>query len=82
MPSVKLWSTEEGKLVDFELTGDNNGEIVATYKDESLKFPAVSKDKFLKLVAAHNEANEGVKAVDPDDAGKSSKKVQDLLEAL
>lgn len=61
--TVDLYSVEQGKVVPFNVEVDQNGELVATNKDETLKFPAgLTKTQFTKLVSDHNKANEGVKA--------------------
>jgi len=62
-PIVSIYSVQEGKKVPFEFSIEN-GEILATYKDEFLKFPGgLTKDELLTQIAAHNDANEGVVAV-------------------
>lgn len=63
MGKVSLYSTEEGKVVNYDVEVDQNGELVCTYKDEALKFPAgLTATQFKKAVADHNKANEGIKA--------------------
>jgi hypothetical protein len=62
-PTVKLWSTKEGQLLDFIVTIEN-GEVVCKNGDEFIKFPgALKPTEFRKLVKAHNKANEGVVAI-------------------
>jgi len=62
-PTLELWSVAEGKLVEFEFSIDND-EIVATTEHETIKFPGgINKEELLKLVKAHNEANDGIKAL-------------------
>lgn len=84
-PTVKLYSVEEGKLVDFEVSVAND-EVICTYKDEFLKFPGgLTKDQFLKLVDKHNKANDGLKAVTQEDIAAQealAKKNEKLLEDL
>ena len=68
-PTIKLWSTQLGKIVDFEVRIENQ-EIVAEQGDtgEVLKFPGgITKDELLELAEAHNEANDGIKARTDED---------------
>lgn len=86
MAKVDLYSTVEGKVVPFDVEVDANGELVATRKDESLKFPGgLTKTQFQKMVNDHNKANEGVKARTAEevkaeeDARERSRKLVDSL---
>lgn len=86
-PTLKLWSTQLGKLSDFEVRIENQ-EIVAEHPDtgEALKFPGgITKDELMELVDAHNEANENVKARTEEDL-QAEKDLEDannqLLEDL
>lgn len=87
MPTIQLWNTELGKLTDYEVSVDRNGDIVCEYEDkkvnDTIKFPGgQTKTQFAKLVKAHNEANEGVKAVDTSAIEARDAKNQALLESL
>lgn len=86
MAKLDLYSTEVGKVVSWDVEVDRNGELLATYKDEMLKFPAgLSKGELTKLVKDHNKANEGVKARTAEevkaeeDAKERSQKLVDSL---
>ncbi len=85
-PQIKMWSVQEGKLVTWFLEEDTNGEIVASHKNETLKFPGgLSKKEFLAHVSAHNEANKGVRAVSEEDLkAEETKRAMNkqLLESL
>ena len=66
-PTLELWSTRQGKIVDFEVSVENN-EIVAENDGEFVKFPGgITKTELMKLVKAHNKANDGVKAITEED---------------
>ncbi len=66
-PTVQLWSVAQGKLVDF-IVSIENSEIICQNGDEFIKFPGgITKEELLELVAAHNEANDGVKAITPEE---------------
>jgi hypothetical protein len=86
-PTLKLWSIQLGELSDFEVRVENK-EIVAEHPDthETLKFPGgITKDELLELVDAHNEANDGVKAITEEElqAEKELDEANDkLLESL
>lgn len=83
---AELYNVREGKLVEYELTVDNNGEIVATYGDDFLKFPAgLTKTQLVKLFKEHNEANDGVVAITDEEAweqGKEARASQKLIDSL
>lgn len=80
-PTVKLWSTQEGKLLNFEVSVENN-EIIAQRGDEYVKFPGgLTPAEFKKLVTAHNEANDGVKAISDEDL-KAEQELADANEKL
>lgn len=86
MAKVELYSVKEGKLVDYELSVDGSGEIVATYKDSNLKFPAgLSKKELQSAFKAHNQANDGKVAKDeskPDEDEVRQAESQKLLDSL
>lgn len=87
MPKVKLWNTELGKLTTYNVRADQNGEIVCEYKtDEAydmIKFPGgLSKEEFLDLVNQHNDANEGVQALDTEAIEELNSANEDLLKSL
>lgn len=64
-PTLKLWSVRLGKYVNYSVSIEN-GEIVATYKDDNLKFPGgITKEELLALVKEHNDANEKITALAP-----------------
>lgn len=66
-PTLKLWSVVKGEMADFEFSIEN-GDIIAECDGEFVKFPGgITKDELKKLVDAHNEANEGVKALSAED---------------
>lgn len=85
-PTAKLYSTEEGKIVSWNLEVDKNNEIVATHKDEMLKFPGdVTKKKLLSLFDQHNKAHEGIKARSAEDVQAEEdarNQAQELLSSL
>lgn len=86
MPTVKLYSTEEGKVVDHDVEADQNGEIVATYKGHSVKFPAgMTKTQFDSEVRKFNKRHEGIVAIPEEDLKlqeENMRKSQDLLKKL
>lgn len=87
MASVDLYSVQEGKAVPFEVTVDQNGELVATSEnDEIVKFPAgLTKTQFNKLVSEHNKANEGVVARTDEEVAEEEKareRSQKLVDSL
>lgn len=87
MATVKLWNTELGKVAPYEVSIDRNGEVVCDYSDgsisDTIKFPGgLTKAQFEKLVKAHNDANEGVKALDQKELEKRDKRNQELLDSL
>lgn len=87
MAIVKLWNTELGKVTPYEVTTDHNGDIVCDYSDgkvsDTIKFPGgQTKAQFEKLVKAHNDANEGLKAIDTTELEKRDKRNQELLDSL
>lgn len=90
MPTIKLWNTELGHKAPYEVSTDQNGDLLCTYQEldveDVIKFPGgLSKAEFTKLVDAHNEANKGMKAVDPSDVEKTEErddKNQKLLDSL
>ncbi len=86
MAQVNLYSTEQGKKVQFDLEVDQNGEIIARHEEEFVKFPAgLSKKQFEKLVSQHNQANEGIVARTPEEIEAEAtdrKKSEQLLEDL
>lgn len=86
MATTQLYSVQQGKLVDFKLDVDQNGEIVASTKNETLKFPAgLSKAELNKLFKAHNEANDGLVGLTEEEAEAGSKEAaasQKLIDSL
>lgn len=86
-PTLKLWSIQLGELADFEVRVENK-EIVAEHPEthESIKFPGgITKDELLELVEAHNDANDGVRAITEEEiqAEKELDEANDkLLESL
>ena len=86
-PTLNLWSVQLGQLEEFDVRVENK-EIVAEHSEtgETIKFPGgITKDELLELVDAHNEANDGVKAISEEDlqAEKELDEANDqLLESL
>lgn len=90
--TVKLWSTEQGKLVPFTLSVDNQNDIVAEYGSiedgnyEHLKFPSdLTKDELQKLFAKHNSDHKGIKALTEEElAAEAERKavIQELVDSL
>lgn len=84
--TVELYSVKQGGLVDWELSVDANGEILATSDNEFLKFPAnITKGKLNKLFLAHNEQNEGKVALtgdETDEVNETIKASQKLVDSL
>lgn len=71
MATVRLYSVKEQALVDFELSTDANGEILATYNDEFQKFPGgLNKEEFLDLVEQANKVNESQVPLTDDEVRK------------
>lgn len=91
-PTVKLWSTEKGKLVNFTLRVDQNNEIVAEHGSaesedyEHLKFPSdLSKQELQKLFAKHNSDHKGIKAITEEEMAEEAERRQaaeDLVASL
>lgn len=89
---TELYSVKQGKLVEWQLSVDPNGEIVAETGDiknknyEMLKFPAgLTKAQLNKVFKAHNEANEGKVALTDEQIEASNKTVSDsqkLIDSL
>lgn len=66
-PTVLLWSVKQGDLLRFTVS-IQNGEIICSRDDEFVKFPGgITKDEFMALVEAHNDANEGKEAISSAD---------------
>lgn len=86
MATIALYSVKQGKTVDWDLSVDASGEIVATHAEEFLKFPAgLTKDQLNEAFSAHNAANEGVVALKEDEIDAASKAMlesQKLLDSL
>lgn len=86
MATVELYSVKQGKAVDWELSVDGSGEIVAHNGDEFLKFPAgMTKEELQAAFEAHNTANAGVVALKEDEIDAQSETVkasQDLIDSL
>lgn len=87
MKTVQLWNTDAGEMLDYVVTIDRNGEVVATYEEgdyrDFLKFPGgLTPAQFQKLVKAHNTANEGIVGVDLSEQEELAKKNEKLLESL
>lgn len=85
MATIKLYSVQHGKQLDFELRSEN-GEILAERGDETIKFPGgLSKEEFLDLVDQHNEANKGMRAITDAEVAEDRKLLEaneKLLESL
>lgn len=86
MTKVALYSVKQGKVVDWEMSVDANGEFLAERKDEFLKFPAgLTKAQLVKEFKKHNEANKGKVALAEDEDGlvsKIAKASQNVLDSL
>jgi len=68
-PVIKLWSIRSGKLQNFEVSIENS-EVVATNPetDEVIKFPGgITVGELTELAIKHNEANQGVTGISPED---------------
>jgi thioredoxin reductase len=83
--TAKIFDAAVQKEVDYVLTLDPNGEVVATSSEtgNTLKFPAgLSKAELDKLIAEHNEANEGQEVISAEEQKQREEnlqKSQDLL---
>lgn len=74
--TAQLYSTVEGKVVDYQLSVDKNGDIIAEYGDDFLKFPGnVTKEELQGLFDAHNEANDGIVGLTPEEVAKQESAV-------
>jgi len=81
MATVKLYNVQEQKLVNYELSIEND-EIVATYKDSFLKFPGgLTKKQFDKLVEEHNKVNKDQVPLSAEEL-EGKDKIQKLNTAL
>lgn len=72
----QIYSVELGRLVDYVLDVDDNGEILAlsTANEEFLKFPNVAEEEVDALIEAHNEqASTQVKKAKLFSSGKHAK---------
>lgn len=89
---AELYSVKQGEIVDWDLSVDQNGEIVAetgSVKDgsyEALKFPAgLTKKELARLFKLHNDHNDGKVALPEDEqdgqnlAAEASQKLLDSL---
>lgn len=85
-PTVQLYSVAEGGLAEYELSVAENGEIIATYGDTFLKFPAgLTKAQLQKAFEAHNSANEGKVGLTEEEqeaAGQAVANSQALIDSL
>ena len=80
-PTVRLWSVALGEFANFEVSIENS-EVLLQRDEEFIKFPGgISKKEFDRLIKAHNDANEGVKGITPEDL-QAEQDLADANEAL
>lgn len=89
MVNVKLWNVAQGRMVNYRLSADKNGEILAEYGDVDkddysfLKFPGdIDSDELHELFEKHNSSNKGVKALSEEELEEEQSKQSDAQELI